>query len=78
MFIYFSKPFDIQEPVVFICVVWFFARLESRVPCSPKEELHQFEILFVLPWKRKEVLHALGEEMQPWTGMVLTQRGEET
>ena len=40
MFIYFSKPFDIQEPVVFICVVWFFARLESRVPCSPKEELH--------------------------------------
>ena len=39
MFIYFSKPFDIQEPVVFICVVWFFARLESRVPCSPKEEL---------------------------------------
>ena len=45
MFIYFSKPFDIQEPVVFICVVWFFARLESRAPCSPKEELQ-----YMLPY----------------------------
>ena len=47
LFIYFSKPFDIGEPV-FIALFGSYARLESKVPCSFQSYISLKFICFIM------------------------------